>query len=102
MPIGVIGMGSYVPDRVVTNADIAAWTGATAEWVLDRTGIHERRYADDGCLSSDLGAIAAEQAIAAAPGVRHQLETIVMATCTPDVPIPATAAILQHKLGISG
>ncbi|EST34212.1 3-oxoacyl-ACP synthase III family protein [Streptomyces roseochromogenus] len=98
MAIGIIGMGSHVPETVITNADISAWTGAEESWVGDRTGIYERRYAADGTATSDLALPAAAQALDSVPDARQRLGAIIVATCTPDVPQPATAAILQHKL----
>ncbi|MFJ1764730.1 3-oxoacyl-ACP synthase III family protein [Amycolatopsis sp. NPDC088138] len=99
MAVGIRGLGSYVPPRVITNAEISAWTGAPEQWIVERTGIHERRYAAEGQTTSDLAAPAARQALGEA---RDGLEALIVATCTPDVPQPATAAILQHKLGLRG
>jgi len=101
MPVGVLGLGSYIPDRVVGNAEIGAWSSVTADWIAQRTGVAERRYAPDDSVTSDLAVHAAEQALGGRPGVRERLVALVFATCTPDVPQPATAAILQHKLGIT-
>jgi 3-oxoacyl-(acyl-carrier-protein) synthase III len=70
------------------------------EWIWERTGIRERRYAEPGVATSDMALHAAQQALRARPDARSKLELIIVATCTPDVPQPATAAILQHKLGV--
>jgi 3-oxoacyl-(acyl-carrier-protein) synthase III len=102
MPIGIVGLGSYVPERVIDNRQISAWTGMSADWVWERTGILERRYADAGTATSDLALPAARQALAARPDAGRRLDLLIVATCTPDVPQPATAAILQHKLGLHG
>jgi 3-oxoacyl-(acyl-carrier-protein) synthase III len=102
MPVGILSIGSHVPDRVVTNHDISTWAGVTEEWVAERTGVLERRYAQPGTATSDLALPAARQALdGAGPEVRERLAALVVATCTPDVPQPATAAILQHKLGLA-
>lgn len=99
--IGVLGIGSHVPDRVITNDDIAAWTGAAPDWIVDRTGVRERRYAATAAATSDLALPAARQALEALPDSRERLAALIVATCTPDMPQPATAAILQHKLGLT-
>jgi 3-oxoacyl-(acyl-carrier-protein) synthase III len=91
-------MGSFVPSRVVTNAEISGWTGATEDWIVDRTGIHERRYATPGVLTSDMAAAAAREALDGYGTAG--LEMLIVSTCTPDMPQPATAAIVQHKLGV--
>ncbi|MGW4247037.1 3-oxoacyl-ACP synthase III family protein [Nocardia sp. NPDC004722] len=100
--IGVLGTGSYLPDRVVGNAEIAAATGVTEDWIRTKTGIHTRRYAGPDQATSDLAAHAARAALADA-GIRPgQLDYIVVATSTPDHPQPATAALVQHLLGADG
>ncbi|MEC3920376.1 3-oxoacyl-ACP synthase III family protein [Nocardia sp. CDC160] len=100
--IGVLGTGSYLPDRVVDNAEIAANTGVTKDWILTKTGIRTRRYAAPGQATSDLAAAAGRAALADA-GIRPgQLDYIVVATSTPDHPQPATAALVQQLLGADG
>lgn len=98
--IGILGVGAYLPDRIVTNGDISAWTGVTEEWITRRTGIVQRRYAEPETTTSELAARAASAVLADHPGVAEKLAGIIVATCTPDVPQPATAAILQHRLGL--
>jgi 3-oxoacyl-(acyl-carrier-protein) synthase III len=100
VPIGILGVGSHVPAHVIDNRQISRWVGRSEEWVLERTGIEERRYAEPGTATSDMALPAAQQALDALPDARTRLELLVVATCTPDVPQPATAAILQHKLGL--
>ncbi|MFC4587069.1 3-oxoacyl-ACP synthase III family protein [Sphaerisporangium corydalis] len=100
MAIGVIGLGAHVPDEVITNARISEWTGMGEDWIVERTGIHERRYAAPETATSDLAVPAANAALDAEAGARDRLEALIVATVTPDVPQPATAAILQHKLGL--
>jgi 3-oxoacyl-[acyl-carrier-protein] synthase-3 len=100
MPFGVVELGSFIPERVITNADVGTWIGMSEDWIVERTGIVERRYAPAGTATSDLGVHAARQVLLARPGAWQRLEAIILATSTPDVPQPATAAVLQHKLGI--
>ncbi|MEO3809067.1 ketoacyl-ACP synthase III [Sphaerisporangium sp. B11E5] len=100
MSTGILGVGGFVPDRVIGNDTIAAWAGVPQEWVLERTGIHERRYAGPGTATSDLAVRAVRQIFAARPGTAELVDALVLATCTPDVPQPATAAIVQSKLGL--
>jgi len=100
MAIGILAVGSHVPDTVIDNAQISAWTGASADWVVERTGIHRRRYAAPGVTTSDLAREAAEHVFFACPGAKDKVGVLIVATCTPDVPQPATAAVLQHKLGL--
>jgi 3-oxoacyl-(acyl-carrier-protein) synthase III len=102
MPVGILSIGSHVPDRIVTNRDISEWAGVTEEWVEQRTGVLERRYAETGSATSDLAVPAAREALdAVGPEARERIAALVVATCTPDVPQPATAAIVQHKLGLA-
>ncbi|MFJ1930966.1 MULTISPECIES: 3-oxoacyl-ACP synthase III family protein [unclassified Streptomyces] len=97
--IGIIGTGSYLPERVVTNETVAARAGVTAEWVERKTGIRERRYAADHEAASDLATEAAVRALADAGARPEDLAWIVVATSTPDHPQPATAAFVQHRIG---
>lgn len=102
MPVGVLSIGSYTPDQVVDNQQISAWTGMPESWVTERTGVLTRRYAEPGTATSDLAVPAAREALEGVPDeVRERLGALVVATSTPDVPQPSTAAILQHKLGLS-
>jgi 3-oxoacyl-[acyl-carrier-protein] synthase III len=96
MPTGVLGIVSYVPDQVIGNSTIAAWTGAAQEWISERTGITERRYADAGTPTSDLAVRAVEPMFAADPQAAERIDALVLATCTPDMPHSATSAIVQH------
>jgi 3-oxoacyl-(acyl-carrier-protein) synthase III len=100
MAVGVLAVGSHVPEQVIDNDEISAWTGAPAGWVAERTGIHHRRYAAAGAVTSDLARDAAARVLAQRPEARDQISALIVATCTPDVPQPATAAVLQHKLGL--
>ncbi|WP_329203218.1 MULTISPECIES: 3-oxoacyl-ACP synthase III family protein [unclassified Streptomyces] len=97
--IGIVSTGSYLPDTVVGNEEIARGAGVSDEWIVRKTGIRERRRADDRDATSDLAARAALAALEQA-GVRPQdVAYIVLATSTPDHPQPATASIVQHLIG---
>ena len=96
----VTGCGSYLPSRVVTNAELAKRVDTTDEWIRQRTGIRERRRAEDGELTSDLGVKAAEEALAMARLSGADLDLIVCATATPDETFPATATRIQERLGM--
>ena len=95
----VVGTGSAVPDTVVTNADLAR-LGCDPEWIVARSGIHERRHASPEIATSDLAAAAAEAAIAGAHVDRHDVDLLVLGTFTPDMSIPSTACIVQENLGL--
>ncbi|MFC7460001.1 beta-ketoacyl-ACP synthase III [Hydrogenophaga defluvii] len=103
----ITGTGSYLPPRRVTNADLAAELATRGletsdEWIVERTGIRARHFAAPDVCSSDLGAEAARRAIDAAGLQPQDIDLIIVATSTPDMVFPSTAAILQHKLGIAG
>ena len=95
----IAGIGHYVPERVLTNAELERLIDTTDEWIVTRTGIRERRVAADDQASSDLGLEAAREAMADA-GVRAEdLDLIIVGTATPDMLFPATACVLQDRLG---
>jgi len=103
----ITGTGSYLPPRRVTNADLAAELAAQGvetsdEWIVERTGIRARHFAAPDVTSSDLGLEAAKNALAAAGVDAADIDLIIVATSTPDMVFPSTAAILQHKLGVAG
>ncbi|MFO0774587.1 MAG: beta-ketoacyl-ACP synthase III [Nitrospiraceae bacterium] len=95
----ISGTGSYVPERVVTNADLERMVATSDEWITERTGIRERHVVAEGEACSDLGVKAAERALKAAGVAAADLDYVLVATCTPDYPLPATACLLQHRLG---
>jgi 3-oxoacyl-[acyl-carrier-protein] synthase-3 len=96
----IVGTGSYLPPRVVTNAEFAARLDTSDAWIRERTGIEQRHIADASQTSSDL-ALEASRAAVAAAGVKAQdLDLIVVATSTPDYVFPSTACLLQAKLGV--
>lgn len=96
---GVLGTGSYLPDRVLDNRELAERFGCSEEWILTRTGIRERRFAEPGTGSSELGVIAARHALDAAGIAARDLELIICATYTPDMAFPSTACIIQDRIG---
>ena len=96
----VAGCGSYLPARVVTNAQLAERVDTTDEWIRQRTGIRERRMVEDGECTSDLGFKAAQDALAMARLTGDDLDLIVCATSTPDETFPATATRIQDRLGM--
>ena len=96
----IAGVGAYLPERVMTNEDMCAIVETSDEWIRERTGIHERRIAADGEMTSDLGTQAAKAALDHAGISAGAVDLIVVATATPDLTFPATATIIQEKLGI--
>jgi 3-oxoacyl-[acyl-carrier-protein] synthase-3 len=97
----VQGCGIYLPERVLTNDEISTFVDTSHDWIVERTGIHERRIAADGQYTSDLAVEAAKAAMADAGCSADDIDLILVATTTPDMTFPATAAIVQAKLGIS-
>ncbi|MBS4095429.1 MAG: ketoacyl-ACP synthase III [Sulfuricella sp.] len=97
----IVGTGSYLPARILANADLEKLVETTSEWIVERTGIRERHMAAEGELTSDLAQQAAERALEAAGLDAGDIDLIVVATTTPDRVFPSTACILQAKLGIS-
>ncbi|MBK6516678.1 MAG: ketoacyl-ACP synthase III [Polyangiaceae bacterium] len=95
----IAATGSYLPERVVTNDDLAAFLDTSDAWIRDRTGIGARHVAADDEVTSDLAAAASRRALEAAGVSAASLDMIVTATVTPDSPMPACAVRLQHKLG---
>lgn len=97
----VIGCGSYLPERVVTNAELARMVDTSDEWIVQRTGIHERRIAADGEMTSNLAIAAARQALRDADTNGSDIDLIVLATSTPDRTFPATAVRVQAAIGMT-
>ena len=103
----ITGTGSYLPPRLVTNQQLVEQLAARGvetsdEWIVARTGIRARHFADEGTYSSDLAVEAARKALAAAGATADEVDLIIVATSTPDMVFPSTASIVQHKLGIAG
>ncbi|KPJ63813.1 3-oxoacyl-ACP synthase [candidate division KD3-62 bacterium DG_56] len=99
--VGILGIGSHVPERVLTNAELERMVDTSDEWIITRTGICERRIAEDGTAASDLALPAARQALEMAQVAPEDLDLVVVATVSPDMPFPATAGLVQDKLGAS-
>jgi 3-oxoacyl-[acyl-carrier-protein] synthase-3 len=95
----IIGTGSYAPARILTNEDLERMVATSDEWIRERTGIRERRIAAAGEACSDLAVQAGRRALAAAGLAATDLDLILVATCTGDYPLPATACLVQHQLG---
>jgi len=96
----VAGTGSYLPARITTNVDLEKLVETSDEWIVERTGIHQRHHASEGELTSDLAQKAAEKAIEAADIDASEIGLIIVATTTPDRIFPSVACALQAKLGI--
>lgn len=99
MRVAITGVGKAVPDRVVPNSELAPRMGVDAAWIEARTGIVERRYAADDQSSASLGAEAARAALAVSGVNPEDLSLVIVATCTPDYLLPATASIIQDSIG---
>lgn len=97
--VGVLGLGHYTPDYVLTNAELASKVDTSDEWIVERTGIRERRQVQAGQATSDLAYEAARRALEKADTRPEELDLIIVATMTPDSPMPATACIVQDRLG---
>jgi len=97
----VLGCGSYLPSRVLTNDELAKTVNTSDEWIVQRTGIHERRIAADGETTSDMALHAAKSALAHAKVDAQSIDLIVLATSTPDNTFPASAVTVQAGLGIT-
>ena len=98
-PAGIVGLGSFVPPGVMTNDDWAGLVETSDEWITTKTGIKERRIADPETCTSDLAARACEQALEEAGRKPGDIDMLILATSSPDVPLSSTAGITQHKLG---
>jgi 3-oxoacyl-[acyl-carrier-protein] synthase-3 len=96
----IVGTGSYLPQKVLTNRDLELTVDTTDEWIYTRTGIRQRHIAADGEKTSDLALEASRNALRAAGIAARDLDLIVMATTTPDMVFPSTACLLQAKLGV--
>lgn len=97
--VGIIGLGAYLPKKVLTNSDLEKMLDTSDEWIRTRTGISERRIADEKEVTSDLAVNAARMALKDAKLEAADVELIILATISPDVPFPATSCIVQAKLG---
>jgi 3-oxoacyl-[acyl-carrier-protein] synthase-3 len=101
-PVAIAGTGSYVPERVVTNEDLITAGGldTTDAWIVEKTGIRERRFAHEDQTTSQLASEAARRALEAADTFPEDIDLVIVATSTPDWPQPATASAVHHALGL--
>jgi 3-oxoacyl-[acyl-carrier-protein] synthase-3 len=97
----LLGVGSHLPERIVTNDELAARVDTSDEWIVARTGIRERHIAGDGEKTSDLAIIASRNALEASGRSAEDIDLIIVATTTPDLTFPATAARVQSALGVT-
>ena len=98
----IAGTGSYLPDKVLTNADLSKLVDTSDEWIHSRTGIRQRHIAVEGQTTGDLAHEAALRAMQAAGVTAGEIDLIVLGTTTPDIIFPSTACLLQHRLGANG
>lgn len=98
--VGIVGLGCYVPDRVLTNSELEQLVDTSDEWIMTRTGIRERRIAAPGQAMSDVAIPACREALAHAGADPREIDLIIVATVTPDMSFPSTAAILADRLGM--
>jgi 3-oxoacyl-[acyl-carrier-protein] synthase-3 len=96
----ILGTGSYAPARVLSNAELAQTIDSSDEWIHTRSGIRERRIAAPGEMTSDMAVVAAKNALEDAKLTAADIDLLIVATITPDLPMPAAACIIQHKLGL--
>lgn len=97
--VGISGVGSYVPEKVVTNNDLSKIVETSDEWIIERTGIHERRIASDNMATSDMATMAAKNALEDANIKSKDIDLIIVATVTSDHAFPSTACIIQKNIG---
>jgi len=100
--VKISALGTYVPPRVLSNADLEKMVETSNDWIMERTGIRERHLVDKGVATSDLAVEAAKKALAQRGIPATDLEAILVATVTPDMFFPSTACLVQHKLGANG
>jgi 3-oxoacyl-[acyl-carrier-protein] synthase III len=98
--VQIVGTGSFVPEQVVTNEDLAS-LGCDADWIIQRTGIRERRHAPPEMSTSDMAVAAAERCVKAAGIDRSEIDLVVLGTLSPDYLLPATATAVQDRLGLN-
>ncbi|MBB6443541.1 beta-ketoacyl-ACP synthase III [Bacillus benzoevorans] len=99
MNAGVLGIGRFLPEKILTNFDLEKMVDTSDEWIRSRTGIEERRIADDATKSSDMAYDAAVKALKNANLTAEDIDLIIVATVTPDTPFPSIACIIQERLG---
>lgn len=97
--VGIAGIGSYLPERILTNADLESMVDTTDEWIMTRTGIRERHMAREDEATSDMASVAAKRALENAGVAPESVQLIIVATVTPDMPFPSTACFVQQQIG---
>ena len=97
--VGIVGLGTYLPSKVMRNRELEEIVDTSNEWILSKTGIRERRIASDDMHTSDLAVFAAKEAMEDSGVKPENIDLIILATSSPDVPLSSTAAIVQRKLG---
>lgn len=97
--VGIIGTGYYAPEKVLTNFDLEKMVDTSDEWIVERTGIRERRIVEDNVSTTDIAIHAAQQALKDAGVSAEDIDLIIFATLTPDMVIPSAACVLQSKIG---
>src|SRR3954464_6566514 len=98
----ITALGTYVPPRLLTNKDLEKLVETSDEWITDRTGIRQRHIVDKGVATSDLATEAAKKILAQRGLKASEIEAIIVGTVTPDMLFPATACLVQNKLGAQG
>ncbi|GLQ95311.1 beta-ketoacyl-ACP synthase III [Dyella acidisoli] len=98
----IVGTGSALPERILTNADLEKFVDTSDEWIRERTGIRQRHVVAEGETTGDLATLAAQRALDAAGVKASELDLIVLGTTTPDIIFPSTACLVQHRLGANG
>ncbi|MGC9000313.1 beta-ketoacyl-ACP synthase III [Caldisericum sp.] len=102
MKVGILGLGSYIPEKVITNHDLEKFLDTSDEWIRTRTGIVERRFANENEATSDLATVAAKRALEDANLKPQDIDLIIVGTNSPDMLYPATACLVQDKIGAAG
>ena len=97
--VKISALGTYVPPRLLTNADLEKLVDTNDQWIMERVGIRERHLVDKGVATSDLAVAAAKRALAERGIDASELDAIIVGTVTPDMFFPSTACLVQHKLG---
>ena len=99
MNVGISGLGSYLPEKIITNDDLSKMVDTSNDWIVERTGISERRVVEDNIAASDIATLAAERALKDGNIKVEDIDLIIVATVTGDYPLPSTACIVQKNLG---
>lgn len=101
LPVGIVGVGSYVPEKILTNKDLEKMVETSDEWIVSRTGIRERHIADTGQGPTDLALVASRRALEDAGVMAEEVDLIIVSTNFPEMFTPHISAVLQYRLGVS-